>query len=156
VTAQARDELRQLAHQFHPDQARANDHERQQLPFADRVGLDVGPFHEVDDLGAQDQRVGQELEAHRVFGAGDELEVGNAAETDHEMVVGHLVRGGVGGEPGDDHLAAEIDALDLGLDEPRLLQQRPDRADGVARLQHAGACLEQQRGHEQVVVAADQ
>src|SRR5262245_28748490 len=49
----------------------------------------------------------------------------------------------------------QVDRTHLRLDEIGPSQHLPDRADGMPRLQHARAGLEQQRGHREEVVAAD-
>jgi hypothetical protein len=45
---------------------------------------------------------------------------------------------------------------DLALDELRAVEHPSDRGHRVPRVEHAGAGLEQQRRHEEVVVATDE
>src|SRR5947207_11003868 len=55
-----------------------------------------------------------------------------------------------------DDMLIEIDPLHLGLDETRLVEQRANGGDGVARLENPGTGFEKQRGHEEIVVAIDE
>ena len=89
------------------------------------------------------------------LGPGDDVGVDHAAQGQHDVVVGDVERL-VPRRAGVDDPAVQVQADHLGLDESRAAQQRADGVDGVARLQDAGAGLEQQGGQQEVVVAADE
>ena len=97
--------------------------------------------------------VGEGLEREGVLRAGDHLLVGHRPEGENELVVRQLVRFALQGRHVD-RAPVQVDALDGGLDEPGGPQERADGQRAVPHLQGAGTDLEEQRVHEEEVVAA--
>ena len=150
------DELGEFAHEFCADEAAADDDEGEEFAASADVFLDVGLFEEVDDAVAEVDGVAEGFEGESVLGAGDELEVGGTAECEDEVVVVEFVDEVVGGMAGEDAVGAKVDAFDVGFDEAGFFEHGADGVDGVAGLEDAGAGLEEERGHEEVVVAGDE
>ena len=122
------------------------------------IGLELRSLEHLDDPVAQRERIGQGLHADRVLGDALDPERGRlAAERDDQRVVVEPMQVAVAAEHGH-HLAVEVDLLDLGRDRPARgpAQLRAQRGDAVARLEHAGADLRQERREEREVLAADE
>jgi len=141
----------QLAEQFHPDEAAADDHEREESRFALRVGFNVGALEPLDDVVAKQQGVGEGLERKGVLRAGDKFAVGLASQG---QVVGQLAMLPWGCQA--DHAPIQVDVLDGGLDETGGAQKGTDGEGAIPQVQGAREDLEQQRRHEQEVVTAHQ
>ena len=144
----------QLAEQLHPDQPAADDHEREELRFASRVGFHVGALEPLDDVVAEQQGVGEGLEREGVLRAGDHVPVGPGPQGQDQLVVGQLATLPGGSQA--DHAPVQVDALDGGLDEPGGAQEGADGEGAGAQVQGPREDLEQQGRHEHEVVPAHQ
>lgn len=150
------DELGEFAHELDADEASADDDGGEEFASAVGVFFDIGLFEEVDDAVSEVDGVAEGFEGEGVFAAGDEFEVGDAAEGEDEVVVIEFVDEVVGGVPGENAASFEIDAFDVGFDEAGLFEHGADGIDGVAGFEDAGAGLEEEGRHEEVVVAGDE
>src|SRR6185312_9901295 len=135
-------ECRELAEQLDPDEAAADDDNRQQLPAPLRAGLHVRALQALDDMVPQHERVGHGLERARVLGPRNQIHVRRRAERDDDVVVRQLVNGPFRRDDARD-ASFEVDVLDGRLDEARVAEAGPDRLRAVAELQHTGAGLEE-------------
>jgi hypothetical protein len=142
----------QLAEQLHPDQPAANDYERKHSALDLRVGFHVGALEALDDMVAEQQRVGQGLEREGVLRTGDHGAVGPGAEGQHQVVVSQLHVSSRGGQL--HHPPVQVDAADGALAETRGPQECADGEGAMTRVQRPGKRLEQQRRHDQEVVPA--
>ncbi len=122
--------------------------------LAPRVGLDVGSLEALDDVVAEEEGVGEGLEREGVLRAGDHCPVGHGPERQDQMVVGQFAILAAGGHV--DHPALQVDALNRRLAEPRAPQERADGKGAVSQVQGPRANLEQQRRHDEEVVATHQ
>jgi hypothetical protein len=144
----------QFAEQFYPNQPAADDHEREELRLALRVGFHVGALEPFDDVVAQQQGVGEGLEREGVLRTGDHGSVRLGPQGQDQLVVGELAS--LPGGTHADHPAVQLDALDGGLDEPGGAQEGPDGCGAAAQVKGSREHLEQQGRHEHEVVAAHQ
>ena len=149
-------ELPELGHGLDAGEARAHDHEGEELALGVRVFGHVGRLQATDDVGPEAMGVGQVLHRERVLGkAGEALEIDAGAETDHKLVVSEIDRRPPRALHHGHGLAGEVDAHDLGksdLDPPQELAKGNDR---VGRMNGRGGNLGKQGLEHEVVVAVD-
>ncbi len=159
MTVRAREivrELGQLAGKLNANQSRPDGDKGQQPPLARRIGFHLRLLEEIDDVIAQENRIRKRLERKRVLRARDPPCVGHATQRDDEMVICQRVNFIRRRVPRVDDLRSKVDPLHVRLDELRFLQQRANRRHRVPRLEHARARFEQQRRHQEIVVAVHQ
>ena len=142
----------QLAEQLHPDQAAADDREREQSAFLPGVGFHVGSLEALDDVVAEQEGVGEGLEREGVLRTGDHGAVGHGPQRQDQVVVGQFrVLSGAGQV---DHPPIQVDAAHRRLAEPGGPQEGADGEGAMNRIKRPGKHLEQQRRHEEEVVPA--
>src|SRR6188474_532645 len=90
-----------------------------------------------------------------MLGPGNLSHVRSRAERQNDVVVGQFVGGSFRRDDPHD-LAVDIDVFDRRLDEARAPEAGADRLRAMAKLQDAGARLEEERAEEEEVVAADE
>jgi hypothetical protein len=86
--------------------------------------------------------------------AGDHSSIGHRTKGKDELIVGQFTRFCPGSQMND--AALQVDALDRGFDEARGPQKRPDREGAMSEVKDPGTDLEEQRGHHQEIVPADE
>src|SRR5262249_55559657 len=142
----------QFAEQLHANEPAADDHEGELAALPLRVSLHVGALEPLDDVIAEQESVGEVLECEGMLRAGDHASVGHASEGEHELVVSQFIRVFPGGQA--NYAPLQVDALDPGFDEARGPQERADREGAMAEIECSGTDLEEQRGHDEEIVAA--
>jgi hypothetical protein len=144
-----------LAEQLRSHQAAADHRESEEKALALSVGLHVGALETFDHVVAQDERVGESLEGEGGLRSRDQTLVGSGAQSQDEVVVGQLV-GGALARHGAHEAALEVDLLYRRLDEAGAPQEVAQRQRAVPQLERAREGFEEQRRHEEEIVAADQ
>ncbi len=150
------EEFGEFAHEFDSDETAANEDDGEKLFAALFILFDVGLFEEVDDVVSEENGIGEGFKAEGVLAAGDEGAVGDATEGENDVVVIDFVGEVVGLMGGVDFARVEVDTIDGGFDEAGLGDHAADGIDGMAGLKNTAAGLEKKRGHEEVVVLADE
>ena len=127
IQLHALDEVIELGHQLDARKSAARHHERQQLLAHQGVGFDIGLFQHLNQVIPQGQRVGQRAEGLAVLDhAGHAEKVRDAAECDHQVVVGQLELARAEAGADGDHLAGQVDGFHFAHDQLRVRAQVAD------------------------------
>ena len=118
---------------FRPGKAAARDDEGQHSGTRFSQGLTIGLRQELDHPIAQANGVAQGLHSQRIFFQPRQMvEIGDAAKSDHQVVIGNVERAGVVQPLGNGHaLVVESDGPDGSLEEMDMAEELPGGDDDM-------------------------